>query len=153
MNDKKILFVEDNRLLLSLAIRYFTTLNHKWEIDTANSGDEALEILENKEYYYDVIISDYSMPGMTGLDLLKSLRKQGIQINFIIFTGTTGIIEQEIKDTLKGLTNTQYVQKGFLGMQTLYNTLQLMFQQKKLKTSQRRTRINSYLKHFRKMIV
>ena len=41
-------------------------------IDCVTSGDEALKMLENSDY--SCIISDYQMPEMNGLELLKILR-------------------------------------------------------------------------------
>ncbi len=42
-------------------------------------------MLEEKDF--DVLISDYQMPGMDGLELLASLRKDDIKIPFILLTG------------------------------------------------------------------
>ena len=44
-----------------------------------------MEILERENF--DVILSDYKMPGMNGLEFLEELRKKGNDIPFIIFTG------------------------------------------------------------------
>ena len=49
------------------------------------SAEQALEKL--KKEYFDIVISDYMMPGMNGLEFLDTLRKKGNDIPFIIFTG------------------------------------------------------------------
>jgi CheY-like chemotaxis protein len=49
------------------------------------SAEQALKILEQKDF--DVVVSDYKMQGMNGLEFLEELRKQGNDIPFIIFTG------------------------------------------------------------------
>lgn len=54
-------------------------------IDTANSAYRAIEMLESRPY--DAIISDYQMPGLTGIDLLKYIRAKDAQIPFLLFTG------------------------------------------------------------------
>lgn len=46
---------------------------------------EARERLRSRRY--DVIVSDYQMPGTNGIPFLKELRNQGDSIPFIIFTG------------------------------------------------------------------
>jgi PAS domain S-box-containing protein len=54
-------------------------------IDTAQSAGEAQDKLKKKKY--DVIVSDYDMPVMTGIEFLTSLRSSGDLTPFIIFTG------------------------------------------------------------------
>jgi PAS domain S-box-containing protein len=54
-------------------------------IDGVNSAGAALERL--RETRYDAIISDYQMPGMDGIALLKRLREGGDRTPFIILTG------------------------------------------------------------------
>jgi len=49
------------------------------------SGHEALKILSHTPV--DVIISEYDMPGMNGIELLATLRSQGDLTPFILFTG------------------------------------------------------------------
>ena len=46
---------------------------------------EGLEYLKRRKF--DVIVSDYEMPEMTGIDLLKKLKMLGDTTPFIIFTG------------------------------------------------------------------
>ena len=53
---------------------------------TANSGDAALELLENESV--DCVILDLEMPGMDGLALLSTLREREITAPVIVYTGT-----------------------------------------------------------------
>lgn len=50
------------------------------------TAEQALEKLETDDF--DVIVADYMMPGMNGLEFLDTLRKKGNEIPFIIFTGS-----------------------------------------------------------------
>ena len=56
-----------------------------FEFTSALSAEQGLEILGNKNF--DVVVSDYGMPEMNGLEFLVELRKRGNNIPFIIFTG------------------------------------------------------------------
>ena len=61
-------------------------LEEKYKVYTANSGKEALEVLE-KTSDIGVIISDHIMPEMTGVDLLIETNKKYPDITRIILTG------------------------------------------------------------------
>jgi len=54
-------------------------------VDTITTSSEALEILESQ--YYDVIVSDYSMPDIDGITLLREARARGCKSLFVIVTG------------------------------------------------------------------
>jgi DNA-binding NarL/FixJ family response regulator len=58
------------------------------------SPEEAVKWITHNRV--DVIISDFTMPGMNGIELLKTLRARGITVPFIIFSGVgTDEIMQE----------------------------------------------------------
>lgn len=71
MNDK-ILFVDDEARVLDGIKR---TLRRQFHIETANSGAEALTLVESQGPYA-VIVSDMRMPGMSGVELLAMLKKR-----------------------------------------------------------------------------
>ena len=78
-----ILIVEDDpefRNLLSEALGIF---NHK--VTQASNGAEALTILEKDEF--NLIFSDITMGGMSGLEFTKEAREQGIKTPIIAITG------------------------------------------------------------------
>ena len=79
-----VLLVDDDPALLEIT-RIYLVKNKEMVIDTAQSAAEALEKL--KKETYEVIVSDYDMPGMTGIELLKTIRSSGNHTPFIIFTG------------------------------------------------------------------
>jgi PAS domain S-box-containing protein len=79
-----ILCVDDESSLLELC-KIFLERSGQFKVDTAISAISALDLLEQKTYH--AIISDYQMPGMNGIEFLKSVRSSGNTIPFIIFTG------------------------------------------------------------------
>ena len=79
-----VLLVDDDPALLEIT-RIYLTRNKEMVMDAAQSAAEGLEKLKTKTY--DVIVSDYDMPVMTGIEFLKTLRLAGDQTPFIIFTG------------------------------------------------------------------
>lgn len=83
---KKILHVDDSALICKITKSSLTTLGY--DVDEANSGREALK----KLFYthYDLLISDFDMPEMTGLELLQELRSSSspnAHIPVVMITG------------------------------------------------------------------
>ena len=79
-----ILYVDDETSLLDLG-KLFLERDGTFRVETISSASGALLLLQVNRY--DAIISDYLMPGMDGIDLLKKVRTSGSSIPFIIFTG------------------------------------------------------------------
>jgi two-component system NtrC family sensor kinase len=84
MDEKvKILFVDDEENVLNAVKRVF--LDTDYTILTALSGEDALKILEENDVL--VIVSDYRMPEMNGVELLKAIRKHREDVIRIILSG------------------------------------------------------------------
>ena len=81
-------------------------------IDEAENGQDALNKLKNNEY--KLIISDWNMPVMKGIDLLKSVR-QNPQFKDLAFLMVTAEAEKEkvIEAIKSGVDN--YIVKPFTG--------------------------------------
>ncbi|PKL60361.1 MAG: hypothetical protein CVV33_03065, partial [Methanomicrobiales archaeon HGW-Methanomicrobiales-4] len=80
----QVLYVDDEPHLLDIC-KLFLERGGEFSVDTSPSAPEALIQLNLKTY--DAIISDYQMPGMNGIDLLKEVKTSGNIIPFILFTG------------------------------------------------------------------
>jgi len=80
----RVLHVDDEAGFLKTA-KQILEMQGNFQVDTASSVEEAREKM--KEKTFDVIVSDYQMPGKDGLQFLKELREDGNNIPFIMFTG------------------------------------------------------------------
>jgi len=78
------LYIDDEPNLLEIA-KAFLEREGEILVDTATSAMEALIKLETTPY--DAIICDFQMPMVDGLEFLKTLRLQGRNLPFILFTG------------------------------------------------------------------
>lgn len=104
----KILIVDDDRDLLNQAKIYLETKNDDFDIHKAMMADKALEKLDEEDY--DVIVSDYQMPKMDGLEFLEILREErDSDIPFIIFTGRG---REKVAIEALNLGADRYIQKG-----------------------------------------
>jgi len=101
-----VLYVDDEPSLLEIAT-LFLEKTGEFSVDTALSASEGLEKLHQAQY--DVIISDYQMPGMDGIEFLRALRAEGNKTPFIIFTGKGR--EEVVIQALNGGADF-YLQKG-----------------------------------------
>ena len=73
-----ILVVDDDEVILRTASEALTTLGAK--VDTASSGQEALEKVTSREKEpYRVIVVDWKMPDMNGIELSKKIKKTAHQ--------------------------------------------------------------------------
>ena len=85
MEKRTVLFVDDDEIVLRSIERGFLDENELLNQLFAKSGQEALEILQREEVH--VIVTDMLMPGMDGLELLRTARKEFPNITGIVLTG------------------------------------------------------------------
>ncbi|MBL0224527.1 MAG: Flp pilus assembly complex ATPase component TadA [Geobacteraceae bacterium] len=78
-----ILLVDDEENVLRSLSRIF--LDENYTVLTASSGLKALEVLEREPVH--LIVSDHRMPGMTGSELLKTVREKHPETIRIMLTG------------------------------------------------------------------
>ncbi len=81
---KRILLVDDDVLIAMSSADMLTDLGH--EVVEAHSGKEALECLGTGTGF-DLMITDYSMPGMTGGDLARAARAIAPDLPILIASG------------------------------------------------------------------
>ena len=79
----RVLAVDDDRLVLFNTTAMLEDLGHS--VMEAGSGDEALELL--RQHRFDLVITDQSMPRMTGIQLIEAIRVQWPGLPVILATG------------------------------------------------------------------
>jgi CheY-like chemotaxis protein len=115
MADKTVLVVDDEiHIVHVVAIKL---RNNGYEVISADNGAEALELaLKDKP---DIIVTDYQMPIMTGLELVGNLRKheETKDTPVIMLTARSFAISQEQQDDLKisGCLSKPFSPKELLG--------------------------------------
>ena len=53
-------------------------------VDTASDGNEALDMLRKTDY--DIVITDFKMPGLNGLELLEKIKEEGKKSKVILIS-------------------------------------------------------------------
>ncbi len=103
---EKILIVDDDLSICKLLRKVMDS--NDLESDIANSGTEALSLLQNNKY--DTILMDVMMDDMEGFEVIKRIRANGIQTPVIIISG-----RNEDYDALYGLSvgADDYITKPF----------------------------------------
>ncbi len=86
----RVLMIEDDRDLCRNIKMMLDAAGYK--TDCCHSGDDGLYFAKNAAY--DVIVLDRMLPGVDGLTLLQSLRRQGVQTPVILATALDGLSER-----------------------------------------------------------
>jgi signal transduction histidine kinase len=99
-----ILYVDDEESNLRI---FKNTFRREYNILTATSGAEGLEILEKE--HVDLILTDQRMPGMTGVDFLKNAIKKHPELNRILVTAYTDY--EILREAVNEVKIFQYIEK------------------------------------------
>ncbi|MFQ3296526.1 MAG: CheY-like chemotaxis protein [Polaribacter sp.] len=74
VKDLNVLLIEDNLIEIMKMKRTISLLKLNHTISFANNGEEALEILEDKGQFPDLILLDLNMPKLNGIEFLTILK-------------------------------------------------------------------------------
>jgi CheY-like chemotaxis protein len=91
-----ILLVDDHRDILRLLHSTLDTLGHAMEIVEAPSGEEAL--LEASRRHIDLLVADYLLPGINGVELMHKLRVRHPELKAILVTGMSS--DRKVRNNL-----------------------------------------------------
>jgi HD-like signal output (HDOD) protein len=87
----RILFVDDEPSMLRVLKMGMRSMNGVWEMDFANSGEEAMAMVDQKSF--DVIVTDMRMPGINGAQLLNHVLRRSPHTIRIILSGYSDLCE------------------------------------------------------------
>ena len=87
LKDPLIFVVEDNQVYNKLVVSYLRSKKFN-RVETYTSGEDCLNNLDKKP---DIIIQDYLLEGMNGIDVLKAAKKVHPEIEFIFLSGQDSI--------------------------------------------------------------
>jgi len=92
---ERILIVDDDDGLIHFLRRFFT--KEGYEIHSCNSGEAALQIVAGQPF--DLVLLDYKMAGLTGLETLAEMRRAQVKTPIIVMTayGTTDVAIEAMK--------------------------------------------------------
>lgn len=109
LSELRVLAVEDNFTALTLLRTMLADIGVN-QVFTAKDGKEALDFLGAADDMIDIVLCDWKMPRMTGLDLLQQVRTVDPDIPFIMITGNA---DRESIMAAKNVGVTSYIAKPY----------------------------------------
>jgi len=105
---KRVLIVDDESNVTMALAANLEKLGDEYIFETASNGGEALTMIQENQY--DLVITDYMMPGMNGLDLAQAIRERFPDTHVVLMTayGTAGL-----RGTVQNLQLDGYIDKPF----------------------------------------
>ncbi|MCG8618097.1 MAG: cache domain-containing protein, partial [Desulfobacterales bacterium] len=97
-NGEHILLVDDDRAVLKMENEILTRLGYR--VTAESSSLRALELFKTDSGNYDLVVSDMTMPELTGLQLAREIKQVSPDIPFIICTGFNDQVSAETVDAL-----------------------------------------------------
>jgi small GTP-binding protein len=108
MDIKHILLVEDDNNIALLMKEHLVNLCPAYRVETVSSGEDALNHFENGPW--DLVVTDNRMPGMTGLELIRTLKERAPATLTILMTGHGS---DEVRQAARRLNVYHYMTKPF----------------------------------------
>ena len=103
---ERILFVDDEPALVDLGTRMLSFLGY--EVESVLSSVEALDLFHTKPESFDLVITDMTLPKMTGIDLSRNLLKIRPNIPIIL---CSGIKDPDTEAQVKSMGIKAYIMK------------------------------------------
>jgi len=112
---ERVLFVDDEASLVEVARRMMERLGYR--VETFSAGDQALEAFAADPHGFDLVITDLSMPQMSGLHFVRKIRQMRPEVPVLLCTG--------FSQALQGNSPEELGLKGILMKPLLWRDLAL----------------------------
>lgn len=106
----KALVVDDSKAVRMILARTLQELG--FEVREAANGREALEVIESEKNAVSLVLADWNMPEINGLELLKRLRQKPELASLVVVMVTTETELDQMAAALEAGAN-EYVMKPF----------------------------------------
>ena len=124
MAKERILIVDDEKNIVSSLTSILS--DEGYEVSMAGDGIEALELIQKDPP--DLVILDIWLPGMDGIEVLKTLKSYNLGVEVLIMSGH-GTIDTAIKATKLGAQD--FIEKPF-SLDRITESIKNILQEKKL---------------------
>jgi PAS domain S-box-containing protein len=91
--DKHLLLVDDEESLVSISTEFLQGLGY--QVTGLSSSTEALKVFEHQPDRYDLLITDLTMPGMTGMELARKVNGISPELPIILCTGQHDMLKKQ----------------------------------------------------------
>ena len=96
---KNVLVVDDSRIMRNIVKNTFSCMNIPCQFVEAGNGKQALALLEERQI--DLVLLDWNMPELSGLDFLKTVRANDRYKNLPIIMVTSEAARYNVIEALK----------------------------------------------------
>ncbi len=102
MEKYRILLIDDHKILLEGTQRLLSGLELYEVTGTASSGKEAIELL--KKYDYDILVTDYELPDLSGLEIIKIAHSVNPEMKVIVLSmhDDPSVLKDLLKENIDG---------------------------------------------------
>ncbi len=117
--DPLIFIVQDNVIYKDLLVGYLQQRKFN-NLKTFRSGEECLKLIHQKP---DIIVLDYSFDGMTGLELMKRVKAEHPEIDFVFLSGQNSV---EVAVNIMKMGAADYIIKDAQAPKNLLNSVEFL---------------------------
>lgn len=114
---RKILIVDDQKNL-TFILATSLSKNPNYQVEAVHNGQAALELCQ--EQFFDVVVADYQLPDMTGVDIAKALLEFSPKTKVILITALSANM---IVDSIAQGNISHFLEKPF-GLQDFLSVVQ-----------------------------
>ncbi len=127
-NQERILFVDDETMIIDMAELLLKTLGY--DVITCTNGTDAIELIQRDAHRFDLVITDFTMPNMTGIELSRKIKDLRADLPVILCTGYTRSIKPEdaLKEGIQAFISKPFSKEKI--HKTIKNVLQSAFRER-----------------------